>query len=67
MLKTSNVEEANIDRVDIVTGGDHGQGMFHFALKIMLVLKNGKVIERQSAIGYILCKKDTRTILKILY
>ena len=64
MSETFNVEEANIDRVDIVTGGDHSHGAFRFLLKTMLVLKNGEVLERQSTIGYILCKKDTGTILK---
>ena len=39
MLETSNVEEANIDRVDIVTGGDHSHGAFRFLLKTMIKKK----------------------------
>ena len=55
---------SNINRIDIVVGGDHGQGAFRFPMKILYIMNNKKRHESIHPVGYILCKKDHGIILK---
>ena len=55
----------NINRIDIVDGGDHGQEAFRFPMKILYIMNNGTRHESIQPVGYILCKKDNGIILKI--
>ena len=36
--KSLKVNVNNIDRIDIVVRGDHGQGVFHFSMKLIYVI-----------------------------
>ena len=33
---------SDIDRIDIVVNGDHGQGVFRFPMKILHIMNNEK-------------------------
>ena len=46
----------NLSRIDVVIGGDHGQGTFRFP--------SSKNIERESSVAYILCRKDNGEIIQ---
>ena len=48
----------------MVVGGDHGQGVFRFPMKILYIMNNGNRHESIQPVGYILCKKDNGIILK---
>ena len=50
---------SDINRINIVVGGDHCQGAFRFPMKILYIMNNGA-----RHMGYILCKKDNGIILK---
>ena len=54
----------DILRIDVVIGGDHGQGTFKFPIKLLFVMKSSKNVERESSVAYILCKKDNGEILE---
>ena len=54
----------DIDRTDIIIGGDHGQGSFRFPINILYIINNEKIHEIIQLVGYILCKKDDGLILE---
>ena len=39
-LSCYDLQRTPIERVDIILGGDHGQGAFQFGVKVVIVLKN---------------------------
>ena len=47
----------DISRIDVIVGGDHGQGAFRFSVKLLFIMKSSKNVERESSVAYILCKK----------
>ena len=54
-----------IQSVDLVIGGDHGQGKFRCVMKIILRDETGKNIDSYCIkIGHIDCDKDTYDVLK---
>ena len=55
---------SDINRIDIVVGGGHGQGVFRFPMKILYIINNGNIHESIQPVGYILSKKDNGIILK---
>ena len=64
LIESGDINLSDIDRIDIVTGGDHGQGSFRFLIKKMEIMNNEKIHENIQPVGYILCKKDNGLILK---
>ena len=62
-IESGDIDIYNVDRTDIVVGGDHGQGSFRFPMKILYIMNNGNIHESIQPVGYILCKKDNRIIL----
>ena len=66
LIDSCDIDISNIDRIDIVVGGDHGQGVFRFPMKILYIMNNEKRHESIQTVGYILCKKDNGIILKII-
>ena len=64
LIESGDINLSDIDRIDIVVGGDHGQGAFRFPIKNLYIMNNEKRHERIRPVGYILCKKDNRLILK---
>ena len=64
LINSKQLKVNEISRIDIIVGGDHGQGNFIFLMKLLFVVKNTKNIERTSSVAYILCKKDNGGILK---
>ena len=65
LIESSDINLSDIDRIDIVVGGDHGQGTFRFPMKILYILNNEKIYESIQHVGYILHKKDIGLILEI--
>jgi hypothetical protein len=51
--------------IDVVLGGDHGQGNFRSVIKIILRDDDGKQVDSMvMKVGHIDCMKDTYDILK---
>ena len=64
LIESSDIDISDINRIDIVVGGDRGQGAFRFPLKILYIMNNGNIHESIQPVGYILCKKNNGIILK---
>ena len=64
LIECGDMNISNINRIDIVVGGDHGQGAFRFPMEILYIMNNGNRHESIQPMGYILCKKDNGIILK---
>ena len=64
LIESGDIDISNINRIDIVVGGDHGQGAFRFPMKILCIMNNSNRHESIQPVGYILCKKDNGIILK---
>ena len=58
LIESGDIDISTIDRIDIVVGGDHGQGVFRFPMKILYIMNNETRHESIQTVGYILCKKD---------
>ena len=41
LIYSGDIDIFNISRIDIVVGGDHGQGAFRFPMKILYIMNNG--------------------------
>ena len=41
LIKSGDIDISNINRIDIVIGGGHGQGAFRFPMKILYIKNNG--------------------------
>ena len=57
LIESGDIDLSDIDRIDIVVGGDHGQGAFRFPMKILYIMNNEKRYESIQPVGYILYKK----------
>ena len=64
LVKFNLLNLNDLSRIDVVIGGDHGQGAFRFLMKLLFVMKSFKNVERESSVAYILCKKGNGEILK---
>ena len=64
LIDSGDIDTYEINRIDIVVGGDHGQGEFRFPMKIVRIMNSGKRHESIQPIGYILYKKNNRIIQK---
>ena len=64
LFESSYMNLSDIDRIDVVVGGDHGQGSFRFLMKILYIMNNEERHESIQPVGCILCKKDNGLILK---
>ena len=57
--------DKGIDNVDLVLGGDHGQGVFRALFKVIIRDQNKVIIDSFVVkVGHIDCKKDTYEVLK---
>ena len=63
LIKCNLIIIDDISRIDFIVGGDHGQGAFRFPMKLLVIMKSSKNIERESSVAYILWKKDNGDIL----
>ena len=63
LIDFDDIDIYDINRIDMVVGGDHRQGVFRFLMKIVYIMNNGKIHESTQPVGYILCKKDNCYIL----
>ena len=64
LIESGDIDTSDINRIDIIVGGDHGQGAFRFPMKILFILNNGNRHESIQPGSYILCQKDQGIILK---
>ena len=64
LVKSTLINLDDISRINLIIGGDHGQGAFRFPLKLLFVMKSSKNVERESSVAYILCRKDNGEIFK---
>ena len=55
---------SDIDRIDAVVGGGHGQGEFRFPIKMLYIMNNETRYESIQPVDCILCKKENELILK---
>jgi hypothetical protein len=56
---------SSLKSMDVVLGGDHGQGKFRSVIKIILRDNDGKqVTSMVMKVGHIDCTKDTYEVLK---
>ena len=42
LIKSGDIDINEMNRTDIVVGGDHGQGAFRFPMKILYIMNNDK-------------------------
>ena len=56
LIDSSTIDIYEINRINIVVGGGHGQGTFRFPMKILYIMNNGKRHENIQPVGYILLK-----------
>ena len=54
----------NMDRIDIVVGGDHGQDVFRFPMKLICIMDDEEMFEREVHVSYVYCRKDNGMICK---
>ena len=40
LIDSGDIDILNISRIDIVVGGDHGQGAFRFPMKILYIMND---------------------------
>ena len=64
LIESCDINLSGIDIIDIVIGGDHGQGSFRFQMKILYIMNNEKIHESTLPVGCISCKKYNGLILK---
>ena len=62
-FKNESASLAEIERIDIVTGGDHGAGAFRARIRVIIKLQSGKNLSQDTSIAHIQCKKDNDTVL----
>ncbi len=55
----SLVADEHLKWCDIVVGGDHGQGAFHFPLKLILKYDNHPPVELEKWLGEVVCDKES--------
>ena len=58
LLESGVIDVYNINRMDIVVGGDYGQEAFRFPIRILCIMNNGNRHESIQSVGYILCKEN---------
>ena len=58
-----DIDTYDINRINIVVGGYHGQGTIRFLMKILYIMNNDKRHEIIQPLGCILCKKNNSMIL----
>ena len=54
----------NIDRINIIIGGEYGQGAFLFPIKLIYIMDDEEIFEREVYVDCIYCRKDNDTIFK---
>ena len=64
IIESGDIDISEINRIDIVVGGDHGRGSFRVPMKILHIKNNGKRYESIPSVGCILCKQGNGIILK---
>ena len=63
LMDYSDININKMNNTDIVVGGDNGQGVFRFSMKILCIINTGKSRESLQYVGYIVCKQDHGIIL----
>ena len=75
-MNTHSILPLNVKRVDVTTGGDHGQGALQHGVRVTVVTTEETVLERsgnddrhaitvESIFAEVICKKDSAAILKL--
>ena len=52
------------DWIDIVVGEYHGQGVFCLPIKLIYIMDDKEIFEREAHIDYTYCREDNGVILK---
>ena len=42
LIKSNQLKFDEISRIDVIAGGDHGQGAFRFPMKLLFIMKSEK-------------------------
>ena len=64
LIDSSDIDINEMNRIDIVVGGDHRQGDF-FPMKILNIMNSGKSHKSIQPVDYILCTHTNSLILKV--
>ena len=51
LIESGDIDISNINRIDIVVGGDHGQGVFRFPMKILYIMNDDTRHESIQPVG----------------
>jgi hypothetical protein len=63
-LSSMSVMPADVVRVDVVAGGDHGDTAFQFGASVSVELANGRTIDFEVSTCELICRKDTGRLLE---
>jgi hypothetical protein len=58
-LKSKTIAPSDVDHVQVVVGGDHGDVAFQFGTSITVEMIDGQIIEFKISVCKVICRKDT--------
>ena len=64
-LKSQAMSPADIERVQIVVGGDHGDVAFQFGASVTVGMINKQKIEFEVSVCEVICRKDTAKLIEL--
>jgi hypothetical protein len=63
-LKSKAITPSDIERVQVVVGGDHGDVAFQFGTSITVEMIDGQIIEFKISVCKVICRKDTAKLIE---
>ena len=63
-LKSKAIAPSDVERVQVVVGGDHGDVAFQFGTSITVEMIEGQIIEFKISVCKVICRKDTAKLIE---
>ncbi len=63
-LKSKAIALSNVERVQVVVGGNHGDVAFQFGASITVEMIEGQIIEFKISVCEVICRKDTAKLIE---
>jgi hypothetical protein len=63
-LKSKAIAPSNVERVQVVVGGNHGDVAFQFGMSITVETIDGQIIEFKISVCKVICRKDTAKLIE---
>ncbi len=63
-LKSKAIAPFNVERVQVIVGGDHGDVAFQFGESITVEMIDGQIIEFEISVCKVICRKDTEKLIE---